>query len=456
MKTKSSSGRRNKRQHNKHQQNKLQQGLPAPRLLKWTQPPISIIGAGIGGLTLAQCLRARGVPVTIYERLKLRPSPWPERSYAITLHQWSYQPLLKILGIDETNFKRRIAVDCQMLGKDTHNPRVLADQSTSKQSSFRANRDFLEQLLRNFGEGLDIQWGHTLDMAQTENDHVALCFVQRPKAEAKCAIAVDGPHSHTRRSLLPTTKFNVLPIVAFHGTRTEHRRVFNELYQPGWIGTNVIELKQKNVLLTISIDEETQSLIKLSWVYSRPSFGLKDPLHKPNRPSSISKDIPEAFYHEIGALQDLEGAFKEIFDEEKLRKMPPLHWMMRALLVSLPELQELGKKGVFFIGDSVHVESIIGGHGANMAIKDAVDLAEVIAAEGPEGILKWYEKQHPIWRRGVEGSEKMVAIMHAEVGNTSPEYLGENSRKHSREEESGTAEAEQGDSKRLRRSLRRK
>ena len=142
----------------------------------------------------------------------------------------------------------------------------------------------------------------------------------------------------------PATEFNILPFVTFNGKRRVQRTLFDKFYAPAMKDTNVIELKQRDVVLNISINEQTADLVSVSWIYSRPSRGAADPLHKPNRPVSGATDIPEEFYKEIGALQNIEQPFKEIFDEEKLRLERVLHWLMRSVLVSLDELQELGKK----------------------------------------------------------------------------------------------------------------
>lgn len=212
----------------------------------------------------------------------------------------------------------------------------------------------------------------------------------------------------------PTTEFKILPFVAFNGKRRVVRALFDELYAPAMKNTNIIEFKQKDAILQISINKQTADLIGVSWVYSRPSRGENDPLHKPDRPVSGATDVPEEFYQEVGALQDLEQPFKEIFDEEKLKSERVLHWLMRTSLVSLPELQNLGKKGVFFMGDSVHAEPIIGDHGANAAISDGVQLAECISEYGKAGILKWYETQYGSWKQGVENSERTIAELHSE------------------------------------------
>lgn len=178
--------------------------------------------------------------------------------------------------------------------------------------------------------------------------------------------------------------------------------------------SSVIEMKIKDTVLNISINEQTSDQVSVSWIYSRPSRGSTDPLHKPNRPVSGATDIPTEFYSEISQLGNLEQPFEEIFDSEKLRNERVLHWLMRTVLVSQPELEELGKKGVFFMGDSVHAEPIIGGHGANAAIRDGVGLAKYIAQDGPAGILKWYETQYGGWKQGVESSERKIAEIHSE------------------------------------------
>jgi hypothetical protein len=113
------------------------------------QQPISIISAGIGGLSLARCLLKRNIPTIVYESLLSNP----RHIYAITLHQSSYQPLLDVLEMDELNFKRHLAVDGTIGGNGSINPKLLIQKSASSSTSFRANRQKLEELFR---EGLDV------------------------------------------------------------------------------------------------------------------------------------------------------------------------------------------------------------------------------------------------------------------------------------------------------------
>lgn len=60
----------------------------------------------------------------------------------------------------------------------------------------------------------------------------------------------------------------------------------------------------------------TTSKVHLNYTYSRPAKKNNDPLHKPDRLIPGAADIPEEFYGELAALQDLKLPFKVIFDAE--------------------------------------------------------------------------------------------------------------------------------------------
>lgn len=86
---------------------------------------------------------------------------------------------------------------------------------------------------------------------------------------------------------------------------------------------------------------------------------------------------------------------------------------MRTVLVSHEELRAFAEKGVFFIGDSVHAEPILGGEGAGNAITDGIELAKCISTSGSSGILAWYDSRYSEWESGVRRSEKVIGEMHS-------------------------------------------
>ncbi|KAL7960659.1 hypothetical protein V8C34DRAFT_321176 [Trichoderma compactum] len=359
-----------------------------------SHPPIRIIGAGIGGLTLGRCLLRHGIPAVLYERM---PST-PRHSNGITLHAPAYLPLLDILGMDKFTFRRRIAVDGLLGGSGNIEPRSIVSSGKVNSASFRAHREKFEKLFR---EGLDVQWEDSLEKVEEAPSGMILHMQNGQKLESTCIVGADGPHSNTRKSLSPNTSSSILPYVAFNGKRRVKRALYDSLYAPAFNGSNVMEKKQGDVVLNLSI-------------FSRPARGSTDTLHRPNRPVSDATDIPKEFFGEIERLHGLDQPFKEVFDSDKLKMERVLHWLMRTVLVNPQELGALANKGVFLMGDSVHAEPILGGEGANNAIIDGMELAKCVSRFGQGGIARWYESRYPAWKDGISESEKAIALMHRE------------------------------------------
>lgn len=372
--------------------------------------PIAIIGAGIGGVTLGRALKKRGIAAVLYERV----SSSPRHSYGITLHAAAYRPLLKILDMDERTFRKRVAVDGALGGNGAIDANKLVHPGEVGSSSFRAHREKLERLLR---EGLDVRWEHSLEELEETSTGVTLCLQDGRKIEHTCVIGVDGVHANSRKSLLPEVEFGILPFVAFNGKRSVKRDMFQELYAPVMKDSTVVEVRRNGAILHISINGERGDSISINWIYSRAARGSNDSLYTPNRPASGATDIPDEFYKEIGSLRNLDQPFKDVFDEEKLRRERILSWLMRTVEVDLPDLRRLAKKGIYFMGDSVHAQPILGGEGANAAILDGLSLAEQIAAHGSQSIIDWYNIRFPDWKECVERSKRVNGEMHA--GRTS-------------------------------------
>lgn len=370
-----------------------------------SQQPISIIGAGIGGLTLARCLRNHGIPSILYEKM----SSAPRHHYGITLHASSYRPLLGVLNLDETTFRRRVAVDGTLGGTGHINPQTTMRPGAAKPRSFRAHRGKLEQLLR---EGLDIKWDQAVQQVEQTPSGTVLHFQDGWEVETGCVIGADGSHSRMRQCLLPETTLDVLPIVAYNGKRRVDGETFDSIYAPFMKGSNVLETRLKDAVMNISINERNGDFVDMSWTYSRPAHGPNDPLHRPKRPNAEATSIPNEFYAELSALPHLELPFKDAFDVEKIRQDRVLHWLMRTGLVNLRDLQALAQKGILFIGDAAHAEPILGGEGANAAMVDGFELADFIASQGVAGLSAWYEKRYSRWKSNMREIEMRTSELY--------------------------------------------
>jgi 2-polyprenyl-6-methoxyphenol hydroxylase-like FAD-dependent oxidoreductase len=333
-------------------------------------------------------------------------------SYGITLHASSYKPLLNVLNMDEHTFKRSVAVDGLLGGTGAIDPMAMVSPANIDSTSFRAHRQKLEKLL---SEGLNIQWGHSLERAAETSSGVDLHFQNGRKLEGSRFVGTDGPHSIARKSLSPDTSLTVLPYVAFNGRRRIDRALFESTYYPVMGRSNVMKLRQADVVLNISVNDQQADIVDLGWIYSRPARGPHDLLHNPSRPLSGAREVPKELFAEIKALSNLQQPFKDMFDAEKMEGMRILHWLMRTVLVEPQVLYRLAKKGAFFIGDSVHAEPILGGQGANNAITDGIELAKCLSTSGADGIRSWYESRYPAWESSVRSSEGAIAEMHRAI-----------------------------------------
>lgn len=79
------------------------------------------------------------------------------------------------------------------------------------------------------------------------------------------------------------------------------------------------------------------------------------------------------------------------------------------------DIKDVTDQGILLLGDAVHAMPILGGEGANMAIKDGVDLAEHLTEHGLSGINDFYDQRNQICRQAVEVSEKRLSDMHSPV-----------------------------------------
>ena len=370
--------------------------------LKMSSPPITIIGAGLAGLTLGRCLKHKGIPAIIYERA---PSS-PRYGYGITLHSSTYQPLLSILEMDESTFRDQLAVDA------AHNGNGNLSVGSLSSSSFRCHRGRLEQLLR---ESQEINWALTLKDLEIspQSQKITAVFENGKRVETQYLVGCDGPHSITRQSLAPALKLKVLPFVAFNGKRRfSHKAYMDNMHQ--YLQESVlIQARKGEVVLEISLNQYEASHVDVIYTFSRPAREGHDPLYKPDRKISGATDIPEEFYEELECLELLEEPFKSMFDAENVRNDRVLHWLMRSVMPVPEEAQKLADHGIVLIGDAVHAMPILMGEGANMAIKDGINLAEHILSKGLGGIRSFSTSNYDMWRRTVLESEKRLKMYHA-------------------------------------------
>lgn len=366
-------------------------------------PQICIVGAGISGLVLGRCLLRQGVRAILFEKSKASQT---RNTYGITLHCASYRPLLAYLGIEESTFRKTVAVDAMNNGTGRLS-------KINNEKSFRANRSRVEKML---AEGLDIRYDHQFkafhwptDSSTDPPEGLTLRFKNGLQYRADFLIGADGVHSEVRKSISPETSYKVLPYAVYNGKRRIPRGQFNSKLQKYFQDGNTLQQRIIRTVLQISVDDYSDEEVSVSYTYSRPAKASQDPLYNPNRSNSESRDVPEALYEEIDA-QGLEEPYQTIFNTAAMRKGRMLNWLMRTLQGNRDILDPATKRQIILMGDAIHAGPILGGNGANEAIEDGMKLAGILVDN--QKLDHYYQLRFDDWTAGVTASERRILEMH--------------------------------------------
>lgn len=369
---------------------------------------IRIIGAGLSGLTLGQCLRRNGIPAVIYERVKANPT---RNNYGITLYKSTYKPLLDTLKITEDDFRRQVGVQHPDSGA------VISDKQR-----LRVNRAELTSLLES---NLDIRYEHKLDNI-TSNDTSRSITLQigpehRTTSDFNLLIGADGVHSAVRSQLnLPNKSafdLEVLPYVVFNGKR---RMAYSSL--PAGLlecfkSPDGIRHSQDGVVLSIKADfwNPDKQIVALSYTLSRAATQKDQPLL--NRDISDAETLAKQFVDEVASLGQLPAPFDAVFNPDTMSEDRLLHWLMRSSLANDKAIKDTAlEKGIVLLGDAAHAQPVPG-NGANLAIDDALELAKHIDAAAGVDISAFLKARSEVWANGKWEQEQLLRISHSDEGH---------------------------------------
>jgi 2-polyprenyl-6-methoxyphenol hydroxylase-like FAD-dependent oxidoreductase len=186
------------------------------------QPSIMIIGAGVGGLCLAQGLRLSGVPVNVFERDQSGTSP--VEGYRLSISATGSRAFKACLPqkVSETLAMRSAEPSRAVTFLDHRMNRLLAITLTDRnrrsvESEHPISRTALRRVLL---EGLDdiVHFGKTFVAFEDGADgRVTALFSDGSRATADVLVGADGANSHVRSQLLPEVKRADTGIVAVRG-----------------------------------------------------------------------------------------------------------------------------------------------------------------------------------------------------------------------------------------------
>jgi len=363
--------------------------------------PIAIIGAGLGGLTLARVLHVHGIAATVYEAETSASAR--TQGGMLDIHENNGQLALKAAGLFDKFLEIILAGGqaTRVLDKDG---RVLfehPDDGTGGRPE--APRGELRRILLDSLPAGTVRWGHKVTAASPIGDgrHM-LIFADSSTVTTGLLVGADGAWSKVR-PLLSEAK-------------------------PAYVGTSFIE--------TYLFDSDTRHKASAEAVGGGSLFALspgkgiaahREPngvlhtyvqLNKPkdwidsidfSDPAAALTCVAEEFDGWAPALTAL------ITDGETAPVPRPIH--------ALPIEHRWNRvPGVTLLGDAAHL-MIPSGEGANLAMFDGAELGKAIAAnpDDVEAALIAYEKE--LFPRSALEAAAAQAILKVCLGPSAPQSL---------------------------------
>ncbi len=338
-------------------------------------PRIAIVGAGLGGLTLARILQAHGVASTVYDLDASAAAR--DQGGTLDLHEESGQRAMREAGLYE-EFRRLARPEGEAMRILDKAGTVFVEEAVDGGAGERPEVDraaLRDALVASLDPGT-AAWGRKLSaVAALGGGRHELAFADSGRVVADLLVGADGAWSKVRPLLSPATpEYSGVLFFELHLSDVDRAHSgAAALVGPGTlfaISDNKGLIAQRNgggrirVYAALRVPEDWARAAGVDW-----------------------SDAPAARAALLAQFADWGPALRGLIEDAEGAAVPrPIY--------ALPTRHSWPRvPGVTLLGDAAHLMSPFAGEGANLAMLDATELALAIVAHGDdrEAALAEYE-----------------------------------------------------------------